>query len=169
MRKKIARKMAMAVIGSVKYVPFTPALKLRNFCYRFALKGMGDGCNIADAVTIIDPSRTSLGKRVSIHEYSVIGGKGEVTIGDYVAIGSHCHIVSDAHNFSRKDVLIKEQGVSEEPVIIGSNVWIGTQVTILGNVRIGDGAVIGAGSVVTKDVPGNVIAFGVPCKVVRSR
>lgn len=54
------------------------------------------------------------------------------------------------------------------PVIIGNNVWIGGGVIILPGVTIGDNVVIGAGSVVTKDIPDDVIAYGNPCKVVRS-
>ena len=53
------------------------------------------------------------------------------------------------------------------PITIGNNVWIGAGTTVLGGVTIGDNTVIGAGSVVTKDIPSNVIALGVPCKVLR--
>lgn len=53
------------------------------------------------------------------------------------------------------------------PIVIEDNVWIGAGVHIMGGVTIGRNSVIGAGSVVTKDVPGNVIAAGVPCKVIR--
>ena len=52
-------------------------------------------------------------------------------------------------------------------ITIGNNVWIGGNVVILPGVHIGNGCVIGAGSVVTKDIPDNVVAFGNPCKVVR--
>lgn len=54
-----------------------------------------------------------------------------------------------------------------KPITIGNNVWIGANSTILAGVVIGDNTVIGAGSVVTKSIPGNVVAVGVPCKVVR--
>ena len=50
---------------------------------------------------------------------------------------------------------------------IGENVWIAANVIIIGGVHIGDNAVIGAGSVVTKDIPPNYLAYGVPCKPVR--
>ena len=50
---------------------------------------------------------------------------------------------------------------------IGNNVWIGAGAIILPGVTIGDNTVIGAGSVVTKDIPANSVAFGVPCKVQR--
>ena len=54
-----------------------------------------------------------------------------------------------------------------KPIVVGNNVWIGTGATILAGVTIGDNSVIGAGSVVTKSIPSNVIAVGVPCKVMR--
>ncbi len=53
------------------------------------------------------------------------------------------------------------------PIRIGSNVWIGANVVILPDVTIGDNSVIGAGSIVTKDIPANVVAFGSPCHVFR--
>lgn len=53
------------------------------------------------------------------------------------------------------------------PITIGDNVWIGGNVVILPGVKVGDNVVIGAGSVVTKDIPDNVIAMGNPCKIVR--
>lgn len=54
-----------------------------------------------------------------------------------------------------------------EEIHIGNNVWIAANVVIIGGVHIGDNAVIGAGSVVTKDIPANYLAYGVPCKPVR--
>jgi acetyltransferase-like isoleucine patch superfamily enzyme len=54
------------------------------------------------------------------------------------------------------------------PITIGDNVWIGGSVTILPGVTIGSNVVIGAGSVVTKDLPDNVIAAGNPCRVIRT-
>ncbi|MNF10719.1 Galactoside O-acetyltransferase [Serratia fonticola] len=52
-------------------------------------------------------------------------------------------------------------------MVIGSNVWIGGNVVILPGVTIGDGTTIGAGSVVTEDIPANVLALGQPCRVIR--
>ena len=53
------------------------------------------------------------------------------------------------------------------PVVIGDNVWIGGNATIMPGVTIGSNVTIGAGSVVTKDIPDNVIAAGNPCRVIR--
>ena len=53
------------------------------------------------------------------------------------------------------------------PIRIGNDVWIGSNVVVLPGVTIGNNVVIGAGSVVTKDIPDNVVAFGAPCRVIR--
>ncbi|MCG6369200.1 DapH/DapD/GlmU-related protein, partial [Vibrio fluvialis] len=53
------------------------------------------------------------------------------------------------------------------PIHIGRNVWIGANSVVLPGVTIGENSVIGAGSVVTKDIPSNVVAVGNPCRVVR--
>jgi maltose O-acetyltransferase len=53
------------------------------------------------------------------------------------------------------------------PVVIGANVWLGSRVIVLKGVKIGDNTVVAAGSVVTKSLPSNVIAAGVPAKVIR--
>ena len=53
------------------------------------------------------------------------------------------------------------------PITVGNNVWFGGGVKVLPGVTIGDNAVIGAGSVVTKDIPANVLAVGNPCRVIR--
>ena len=53
------------------------------------------------------------------------------------------------------------------PITVGNNVWIGAQVCVLPGVTIGDNTVIGAGSVVTKNIPANVLAAGNPCRVIR--
>ena len=54
-----------------------------------------------------------------------------------------------------------------KPVKIGNNVWVGAGVHINQGVTIGDNTIIGSGSVITKDIPANVVAAGVPCKVIR--
>lgn len=53
------------------------------------------------------------------------------------------------------------------PIHIGRNCWLGSGVCVMPGVTIGDNTVIGAGSVVTKDIPANVVAYGIPCKVIR--
>jgi galactoside O-acetyltransferase len=59
--------------------------------------------------------------------------------------------------------------MQKAPVVIEDEVWIGSHVVILPGVRIGQGAVIGAGSVVSRSIPPNAIAYGVPARVMRMR
>ncbi|WP_363315970.1 DapH/DapD/GlmU-related protein [Chryseobacterium sp.] len=54
------------------------------------------------------------------------------------------------------------------PITVGDNVWLGGNVVVLPGVTIGSNSVIGAGSIVTKDIPSNVVAVGNPCKVVKN-
>ena len=88
-----------------------------------------------------------------------------VTIGDNVLIAPNVTISVTGHPVHHE--LRKSGEMFSFPVTIGNNVWIGSNVVINPGVTIGDNSVIGAGSVVTKDIPANVVAVGVPCQVIR--
>ena len=90
---------------------------------------------------------------------------GPITIGHHVMMGPRVSVYSANHPI---DPIVRnynhDMGI---PVTIGSNVWIGGNTVICPGVTIGDNTVIGAGSVVTKDIPANVVAAGNPCRVIR--
>ncbi|POT58492.1 galactoside O-acetyltransferase [Citrobacter amalonaticus] len=88
-----------------------------------------------------------------------------VTIGDNVLIAPNVTISVTGHPIHH--TLRKAGEMFSFPVTIGNNVWIGSHVVINPGITIGDNTVIGAGSVVTKDIPSNVVAVGVPCRVIR--
>lgn len=88
-----------------------------------------------------------------------------IYVGDYTMIGPNVTIATAAHPVSPE--LREKVGQYNLPVYIGRNVWIGAGAMILPGVTIGDNTVIGAGSVVTKDIPGDVVAVGNPCRVMR--
>ncbi|OOQ57917.1 hypothetical protein BC343_13320 [Mucilaginibacter pedocola] len=111
----------------------------------------------------------SIGNNTGINENAFIGGQGGIEIGDNVIIGPGVKIFSENHVFADADVIIKNQGVTRVGVVIKDNCWIGAGVTIIDGVTIGEGCVIAAGSVVTRSVPPNSIARGVPAKVLKSR
>lgn len=88
-----------------------------------------------------------------------------IYIGSYTMIGPNVVIATAGHPISPE---LRRQGMQfNAPVYVGENVWLGAGVTIMPGVKIGDNTVIGAGSVVTKDIPANVVAFGNPCRVYR--
>lgn len=91
---------------------------------------------------------------------------GEVRIGDNVMIGPNVTIVTTGHPL-RPDLRLQPATQFSFPVAIGRNAWIGANVTILPGVTIGENTVVGANSLVTRDIPANVVAYGSPCKVVR--
>ncbi|TDZ16203.1 putative maltose O-acetyltransferase [Colletotrichum orbiculare MAFF 240422] len=89
----------------------------------------------------------------------------DVRIGERCTIGPNVSIFSVCHNLD-PDELGRRTSMGR-PVTIGDAVWIGGNVTILPGVKIGSRSTVGAGSVVTKDIPANCVAAGVPAKVVK--
>ncbi len=88
-----------------------------------------------------------------------------IYVGDYTMIGPNVTLASAGHPIQPG---LREKGYQYNmPVRIGRNCWIGAGVIVVPGVTIGDNVVIGAGSIVTKDIPDNVIAVGNPCKVLR--
>ncbi|HYK56844.1 MAG TPA: sugar O-acetyltransferase, partial [Flavisolibacter sp.] len=89
----------------------------------------------------------------------------KVTIGNFVFLGPNVGIYTAGHPLHAHPR--NQEFEFALPIRIGDNVWIGGNVAINPGITIGNNTVIGSGSVVTKDIPSNVLAFGNPCKVVR--
>ncbi|MCE7039048.1 sugar O-acetyltransferase [Dyadobacter sp. CY312] len=88
-----------------------------------------------------------------------------VTIGDNVLLAPGVSLYTAGHP---TDTVQRISGLEYAyPISIGNNVWLGGNVVVLPGVSIGDNTIIGAGSVVTKDIPANVIAVGNPCRVIK--
>jgi galactoside O-acetyltransferase len=88
-----------------------------------------------------------------------------IYVGDYTMFGPHVTLATAGHPILPQ--LREKEYQFNSPIHIGRNCWLGAGVIVLPGVSIGDNSVIGAGSVVTKDIPANVVAYGNPCKVVR--
>jgi acetyltransferase-like isoleucine patch superfamily enzyme len=111
-----------------------------------------------------------LGRRTSLGSNSVIVSLDGVELDEAVLTAAGCYISAGLYHFDDTSKPIMDQGVyAKGPIRIGTGAWLGTQVSILDGVTIGNGVIIGAGAIVNKDIPANVIAFGVPAKVIRSR
>lgn len=100
----------------------------------------------------------------SNHNLIILDGN-KVKFGDNVYIAPNCSFYTAGHPL---DYETRNMGLEyAKPIKVGNNVWIGGNVIVLPGVIIGDNVVIGAGSVVTKDIPSNVVAVGNPCKVIK--
>ena len=107
----------------------------------------------------------SIGENFYANHNLIILDPGKVEFGDNVFIGPNCAFYTPQHPL---DSETRNKGLEYAfPIKIGNNVWLGGNVVVLPGVSIGDNSVIGAGSVVTKNIPPNVIAAGNPCKVIR--
>jgi len=127
---------------------------------------------VGENVVILAPFHCDYGRHIEVGDnfaanYNcVILDVGKVTIGDNVMFGPNVSILTAGHPIhpvSRNSGY--EYGIA---ISIGDNVWIGGQTVVNPGVKIGNNVVIGSGSVVTKDIPDNVVAVGNPCRVLRA-
>lgn len=126
---------------------------------------------MGEDVTIVPPFWCDYGYHIAVgsHFYAnhnlIIQDGAPVSFGDHVFIAPNCTFTTAEHAI---DPEMRKNGIEiAKPIRIEDNVWIGVGSIILAGVTIGENSVIGAGSVVTKDIPANVIAVGVPCTVLR--
>jgi len=134
----------------------------------------GEGGAIQGPIAFHYGKHTKIGKKFFGNFNLTIQDDAEVTIGDNCDFGPNVTIVTPVHPMvasERKELLTangeKRHLCYAKPVHIGNNCWFGASVTVCPGVTIGDNCVIGAGSVVTRDVPANSFAAGVPCRVIR--
>ena len=137
---------------------------------------------VGENVDIDTPFYCDFGNRIHIGNNVIIGMNciiidgNEVHIGNNTMIASGVQICTASHPVKVSERIVKNWSKEmqrnwyhtyAQPVKIGNNVWIGANVTILPGVTIGDNSTIGAGSVVNKDIPSDVVAAGVPCKIIK--
>jgi galactoside O-acetyltransferase len=127
---------------------------------------IGEGCHIETPLYANwGGHHAHFGRGIYCNSNLTLVDDEHIYIGDYCMIAPNVVIATSGHPIL--PVLRENHYVYNLPVRIGRNVWIGSGVQILPGVTIGDNSVIGAGSVVTSDIPANVVAFGAPCRVVR--
>ncbi len=138
------------------------------------LRKKGENCFMQGPIFFHYGTHTEIGDNFFGNYNLTVQDDARVTIGDNVNFGPNVTIVTPIHPLvasERRRMLGKDGKPAHlcyaRPVSIGNDVWLGANVTVCGGVTIGDGCVIGAGSVVTRDIPPNTIAAGVPCKVIR--
>lgn len=127
--------------------------------------------NLGKEVVILASFQADYGYNISVGDGSFINHGAylmdcaKITIGHHVFIGPNCGMYTAIHPLLSEE---RNTGLERcEPITVEDNVWISSNVVILPGVTIGHDSVIGAGSVVNKDIPSGVLAFGNPCTVRR--
>lgn len=124
---------------------------------------------IDESVAVFTPlyinygKHTKIGKNVFINFDCTFLDLGGITIEDGVLIAPKVSLLSEGHPVSPD----KRHSLVPKPIHIKKNAWIGANATILQGVTIGENSVVAAGSVVSKDVPDNVIVGGAPAKIIK--
>lgn len=128
------------------------------------------GAKIDMSSTVFAPFYTNFGRFIKIgnkvfinHACSFLD-MGGITIEDEVLIGPRVNLVTENHPLDPTD----RRALLTKPILIKRNAWIGAGATILPGVTIGENAVVAAASVVSKDVPDNVVVGGIPAKIIKS-
>ncbi len=137
----------------------------RQTLLRQIFEDMGEGCYIEPPLHANWGSHTHLGNKVYANFNLTLVDDTHIYIGDNVMFGPNVTLCTAGHPIEPE--LRRQVYQYNFPIHIEENVWIGAGAIVLPGVTIGKNSVIGAGSVVTRDIPENVVAMGTPCRVAR--
>lgn len=140
-------------------------IDLRNKIMKQLFKNVGENVWIEPDFRCEFGKNITIGDNVYINFGCIILDCSEVTIGSHTLLGPNIGLYAANHSTDATERI--NGGCYGKPIHIGNNVWLGGDVKVLQGVTIDDNTIIGAGSIVTKDIPDNVIAVGNPCKVIR--
>lgn len=127
---------------------------------------IGENCYIEPPLhTNFGGHHVHFGKNIYANFNLTLVDDTHIYVGDYTMFGPNVTVATAGHPILPR---LRQEGYQyNAPVHIGKNCWLGAGVIIVPGITIGDNVVIGAGSVVTKDLPSNVVAVGNPCKILR--
>ena len=127
------------------------------------------GSEIDETVRVFTPFHINYGKKTTFGRDCFVNfgctflALGGITIEDDVFIGPHCVLAAEYHPENPET----RHSLLTKPIVVKRNAWLGANVTVLAGVTIGENAIVAAGSVVTKDVPDNMVVAGSPARVIR--
>ncbi|MDW1821128.1 acyltransferase [Vibrio sp. Vb1018] len=163
-------------LGYLKFI--LSGCKIRGRCIFYGSAKLGSSgvgitishkCSFGDGffISASKGANIKIGHNVSVNTGCHLVAVKYIEIGENTAIGEFVSIRDQNHRFCDTQRGISSQGYDSSPVSIGRNVWIGRGCYIGAGVKIGDFSVVGANSVVTKDIPSNVVVAGNPARVIR--
>lgn len=170
-------------VGNAMHIPREAQAKARRLCWKFNNSDPDDPKAQRDilmrlfgtyysSVYLMPSFRCDFGFNIHFKGFALVNyncvflDTSPIRIGRSVLIGPGVVLACAGHPIHPEQRCSSALETSE-PITIEDGVWIGANSTVCGGVTIGEGSVIGAGSVVTSDIPKDVIAAGVPCKVLR--
>ena len=141
-------------------------LKKKNALLKEMFAEIGEDCYIETPFHANWGGRhVHFGKNIYTNFNLVMVDDTHIYVGDFCQIGPNVVLATAGHPVLPE---LRERGYQyNAPVRIGRNCWLGANVVVVPGVTIGDNVVVGAGSVVTRDLPDNVVAVGNPCKILR--
>ncbi len=141
-------------------------LAKREALLREMLAELGENCYVEPPLHANYGGKfVHFGKNIYANYNLTLVDDTHIYVGDYTMFGPNVTVSTAGHPILPE---LREQAYQYNmPVRIGRNCWIGAGVTIVPGITIGDNVVIGAGSIVTKDLPSNVVAVGNPCRILR--
>jgi len=150
-------------------LPGVLGFALRTAVFKLFFKRLGGFCWVQPGVTIVSSDRLRVGKHFGCNTGTYINAVGEITIGDYVLIGSNVTISSGIHSIEGEMPPVFARPAVPEPIRIEDDVWIGAGAVVLPGITLRRGSVVGANAVVTHDTEEYSVNVGVPAKKIRSR
>ena len=141
-------------------------MDLRTAMLKEMFAEIGENCYVESPLhSNMGCRNVHFGKNIYANYNLTLVDDTHIYVGDYTMFGPNVTIATAGHPIHPD---LRRRGLQYNlPVHIGSNCWLGAGVIVMPGVTIGDNTVIGAGSVVTKDIPGGVVAVGNPCRVLR--
>lgn len=141
-------------------------MEKRNELLKEMFAEIGEGCYIEPPLhSNFGGGHIHFGHHIYANFNLTVVDDTHVYVGDHTMIGPNVTIATAGHPILPK--LREKEYQYNMPVHIGRNCWLGAGVIVMPGVTIGDNTVVGAGSIVTKDLPANVVAVGNPCRVMR--
>jgi maltose O-acetyltransferase len=152
-------------------LPFYAGSRIRALALRAAGFNIGQGCTIW-GMPIITGGHTlyknlHIGNNAMINLGCLFDLGAPIQLGDNVALGHYVSILTTSHLQGPPD--FRAGSIYALPVNIERGAWIGTHTTILPGVTIGSGAIVAAGALVTKNIPANSLAGGIPARIIKSQ
>jgi len=143
------------------------SIRIRGFLVAPFTGKCGKNLRLARRVTFLNSSGIKIGDNVYIATGCWLDGIGGLTIEDEVELSPYVVITTSSHCFKNNSVRLG--GSRTAPTKIGKGSWIAAHVVVVSGANIGSGVIVGANAAVSKDLPDNVFAAGIPAKVIGPR